>query len=411
MKHINFQVHSLGCKVNQYDGADLQRRLVSAGFHNNSQPDFVIINTCSVTKKAILKDRQLITKLKHKYPLTRLVVMGCWPQTDRNVKEGLGDDNIILWGVGNLEGLVEKLKMEFELAFSCCSSDINNVLAPTDRSRYFLKISDGCDQFCSYCIIPHARGRMKSRTLISLTREAEAASLAGYREIILSGIHLGRYGEDFKNSKINLTYLLEKLLKIKELGRLRLSSIEINEVTDDLIKLIAKESRICKHLHISLQSGSTKILHLMNRPYTASYYKNRVLKIKREIPDIAISTDIIVGFPQESEEYFLDTYNLAQDIAFSKIHVFPFSAHEITAAYRLADKVSGVIIKQRAKKLRELSLCQEKDYQDFILKMYKNKPLNLIKEKSDKSGFIRAKTEYGFDIYLNKLEAKRHIFL
>ncbi|MDD3939751.1 MAG: MiaB/RimO family radical SAM methylthiotransferase, partial [Patescibacteria group bacterium] len=284
-------------------------------------------------------------------------------------------------------------------------------LVLTDRSRYFLKVADGCNQFCSYCIIPHARGRLKSRALKELLKEAKEASKAGYREIVLCGIHLGRYGEDMKTKKVNLSNLIEELLKIKEIGRIRLSSIEINEVNSELVKLMAQEERLCKHLHISLQSGSTKILHLMNRPYTASYYRNRVLKIKEQIPEIAISTDIIVGFPQESEADFQETYEFARSLNFSKIHVFPFSAHEITAAYRLAGKINKTIINDRARILRNLSLQQEKKYQKEILKKYKNKPLYLIVEKSDVADKIRAKTEFGFDIYLNKKEENKHIFI
>lgn len=411
MANINFKLYSLGCKVNHYDGANLQRLLLSAGFNLGLKPSFVIVNTCSVTKKAIVKDKQLISKIKKENPQARLVIMGCWPQTAGDVAEIIADKKAIIWGVGNLNALVKKLVGEFKPTLKSASDKKKSSLVLTDRSRYFLKVADGCNQFCSYCIIPHARGRLKSRALKELLKEAKEASKAGYREIVLCGIHLGRYGEDMKTKKVNLSNLIEELLKIKEIGRIRLSSIEINEVNSELVKLIAQEEKICKHLHISLQSGSTKILHLMNRPYTASYYRNRVLKIKEQIPEIAISTDIIVGFPQESEANFQETYEFARSLNFSKIHVFPFSAHEITAAYRLAGKINKTIINDRARILRNLSLQQEKKYQKEILKKYKNKPFYLIAEKSDVADKIRAKTEFGFDIYLNKKEENKHIFI
>ncbi|MDI3496223.1 MAG: threonylcarbamoyladenosine tRNA methylthiotransferase MtaB [Patescibacteria group bacterium] len=411
MAKINFKLYSLGCKVNHYDGANLQKLLLSAGFDIGLKPNFVVINTCSVTKKAILKDKQLIKKIKKENPGARLVIMGCWPQTAIVGDDIIAGNKAIIWGVGNLNGLVKKLVAEFKPVLKTKDKKNNSSLVLSDRSRYFLKVADGCNQFCSYCIIPHARGRLKSRALGSLLKEAREASKAGYREIVLCGIHLGRYGEDKKTTKINLSNLIEELLKIKDLGRIRLSSIEINEVNSDLIKLIARESRICKHLHISLQSGSTKILRLMNRPYTAAYYKNQVAKIREQIPEIAISTDIIVGFPQESEADFTATYEFAKALNFSKIHVFPFSAHEITAAYHLDGKINKNIINERARILRNLSLKQEKKYQADIKKAYKNKPFNLIVEKSDVPGKIRAKTEFGFDVYLNEREAKKHNFI
>ena len=430
----SFFIKSLGCKVNQYDGAVLKRLLKATNWqefdfdkasksnlaNNKKQPTVVIVNTCSVTKKAITKDRQLINEYKRLFPDSSLVIMGCWPQTDKkisgifkNKSDKIQENNkqIIFWGVGHLEMLVENLSNLFGGQIANTKTDL---LAPTDRSRYFLKVGDGCNQFCSYCLIPFARGPLTSRLSHIIITEAKLAIQAGYREIVLSGIHLGCYGQDLKQknkTKINLTYLIKQLLKLENLGRLRLSSIEINEIDDELIKLLKDNKKLCRHLHVSLQSGSNKILKLMKRPYQISTFKNKIKNIKKYIPEVAISTDIIVGFPQETEVDFKSSCSLAKELGFSKIHVFPFSAHEQTSAFKLPNHVSPIIIKKRAVKLRQLSLKLEKDYQNKIKLSYQNKPLYLIKEQSNRHDFWRVKTEFGFDLLLKPSVAKKHIFV
>lgn len=383
-----FLIKTLGCKVNQYDSADLKRRLEQAGFLSTSEkPEIVILNTCAVTLSAISKDKQSLKNLKNDNPRARLVVMGCWPKTYRpELKADL------VWGVGDLEKLVERIRGLAKFPGVC---NFESGLVSTDRSRYFLKVGDGCNQFCSYCIIPFARGRIKSRSERELTSEARQAVEAGYREIVLSGIHLGRYGEDLKDGQADLISLLKKLIKIPGLGRLRLSSIEINEVDERLIELIKSTDKICRHLHISLQSGSDKILKSMKRPYTVDDFRNRIEKIRQTLPEIAISTDIIVGFPSESDRDFLDTYRFAREMAFSKIHVFSFSAHPQTAAYKLSGRVSSEKIKARSQKLRALSSRLEKKYQADILKKYHGKRLAVIIDQKN-----RGKTEFQFDLEL-----------
>lgn len=414
MKKVTYQIYSLGCKVNQYDGAVLARLLDESGFVKGVSPSLIVINTCSVTQRAITKDRQLTNELKRKFPFAKFLIMGCWPQTDKEIAIKLPDENFIFWGVGELEKLSLKLKECFKENLAAVNNRrlmVSGLLALTDRSRYFLKIADGCNQFCAYCIIPFARGRLKSRQVDEIIKEAEAAIKAGYREIVLSGIHLGRYGQDLNLKKINLVFLLRKILKLENLGRLRLSSIEVNEVSDELINLIIKNKKICRHLHISLQSGSDKILKLMKRPYSKKYFLNKVKKIRKKLPEIAISTDIIVGFPGESDQDFKDTYQFAKECSFSKIHVFSFSAHKLTAAYNLSPKVSSFLIKKRSQELRKLSNQLENIYQQQIFAIYKDKPLKLIKEQSSLVGQIRAKTEFGFDLKLSSQEAQKHQFL
>lgn len=429
----SFYIKSLGCKVNQYDGAVLRRLLKRAGWQEfNSQmkprvsllsdkkyPTIVIINTCSVTKKAITKDRQLIREYERLFPKSKLVVMGCWPQTDKSVSNDMTmlNTDIIIWGVGHLEALVKSLLKLFGGDIKKNKTKLSlkdNLLAPTDRSRYFLKVGDGCNQFCSYCLIPFARGPLTSRVPHDIIAEAKAAIEAGYREIVLSGIHLGRYGQDLSKtakSKINLSKLIEELLSLNNLGRLRLSSIEVNEIDQKLIDLMKDNNKLCRHLHISLQSGSNKILKLMKRPYQVADFRNKVKQIKKHIPEIAISTDIIVGFPQETEDDFKNSWALAKELEFSKIHVFPFSAHKQTAAFKLDGHLSSVVIKKRAEKLRQLSLKLEKEYQNKIKLAYQKKPFYLIKEQSNRAGLWRVKTEFGFDLFLKPQIAKKHIFV
>jgi threonylcarbamoyladenosine tRNA methylthiotransferase MtaB len=405
MAKISFQIYSLGCKVNQYDAAVLRRELEACGLVlaiRQAKPEVIIISTCTVTQKAITKDRQLITKLRREFPNSLLVITGCWPETDEKMKSKFKSEKIIIWGVGNTPKLVARIISFFsDIKISENKVLESRLIASFERSRYFIKVGDGCNQFCAYCLIPFARGRLTSRPSAELIKEITAATSAGYREIILSGIHLGQYGDDQKGKELNLVGLLKEILKIKNLGRVRLSSIEIKEVTPELIKLMKKEPKICRHLHISLQSGTDKILKLMKRPYTTAYFIKRVNELRKALPEIAISTDIIVGFPGESKRDFQATFEFAQKINFSKIHVFSFSAHEKTAAFKLADRIAPAEIKQRSAKLRELSNKLEADYQKKILILYKNKPLSLVKEKGGGEK-VRVKTEFGFDIYLNK---------
>lgn len=389
-----FYIKTLGCKVNQYDSNKLRMLLRRAGFiESQAGADLLILNTCAVTLSAISKDRQALKVLRAGSPRAKLVVMGCWPQT---YKPALPVD--LVWGTGNLEQLAVTIKEKFNFSLV---PNLESGFASSDRSRYFLKVGDGCNQFCSYCIIPFARGRIKSRPIKELLAEITEAVSHGFKEIILSGIHLGRYGEDFKGQGVNLVALLESIIKIPGLGRVRLSSIEINELSDELINFIKNNNKICRHLHISLQSGSDKILGLMKRPYTADYFRKKVEAIKKLIPEMALSTDIIVGFPSETKKDFLASYFLAKDLAFSKIHVFSFSAHPQTAAFKLRPRVPQAEIKDRSTKLRQLSLKLEKKYKSMILKKYKGKSLAVIIDHKN-----RGKTEFHFDLDLKGRQAK-----
>ena len=408
-RKIKFKIYSLGCKVNQYDSAVLSNLLKLRGFLEIKKDDdfnlnLIIVNSCSVTHSAINKDRRLINLLRRKYLQAKIVLIGCWPKI-YNIT-GLEVD-LISGHKDQIKNLRAIEKIFFKKSLSNIKKDClkNNLNIINDRSRYFIKIQDGCQQFCSYCVIPLARGPLKSRSMREVIEEITLATKNGFKEIVLSGIHLGLYGCDLGAKDKNLYSLLKKVLSIKNIGRIRLSSIEITEVSDDIINLIASNSKMCRHLHIPLQSGSDKILKLMNRPYNTKYYYERINKLRKKIPDIAISTDIIVGFPGETNSDFQNTYNFSKKIAFSKIHVFSFSAHEKAPAFHFPNKVDIVDIKKRSLSLRDLSKKMENDYRKKILKNHKS--LQLLIENIVK-GKIRAKSEFYFDLNIAFSDFLKH---
>ena len=393
-----FFIQSLGCKVNQYDGASLAADLESLGFSSSAEkPDLVILNTCTVTKTAIAKDRQILNVLKRKYPEARIVVSGCWPQTNDRELGVFDADGVFWWGVGKKKEFLKIISAWFSLTGKQEENFESGLALSDDWSRYFLKVGDGCNQFCSYCIIPYARGRIKSRPAGELLEEAKRAIKAGFAEIVLAGIHLGRYGQDLQDGQTSLNNLLRAFLALPGLGRIRLSSIEINEVDDELISLMKNNPQICQHLHISLQSGSDKILKLMRRPYDTEYFRARVAALRQNLPLIALTTDIIVGFPGATGDDFQKTLEFAAEIGFSKIHVFPFSAHEKTQAFTMPNKIESREIKRRAGELRALSEELEEKYRQKILKELAGQELSVVLEAVF-DGQVRLKTEFYFDL-------------
>jgi threonylcarbamoyladenosine tRNA methylthiotransferase MtaB len=277
----------------------------------------------------------------------------------------------------------------------------------TNTTRANVKIEDGCNQFCSYCIIPYARGPVRSRDLNSVISEIKNLTAQGVKEIILTGTHLGAYGFD-KNNSSALTELMERLTEIDNLKRVRLSSIEGTEIDDRLIELIAEKDIFCSHLHLPLQSGSNKILKAMRRPYTAEDFKETVLNIRNKVPEIAITTDIIVGFPGETEADFNQTVEFVKELAFSKIHVFPFSAREGTPAADMKNKVNGNIIKEFSKKLRNINDQLMLNYQQKFIG--DSKKVLIEEERDHNTGMLTGYTDnylkvltQGSDKYQNRL--------
>ncbi|MFA6306368.1 MAG: MiaB/RimO family radical SAM methylthiotransferase [Patescibacteria group bacterium] len=421
MKNIKIKIYTLGCKVNQYDSGKLAGELVRAGFITaDKNADIAVINSCAVTKTAIIKSGRMVKLAKKENPKAKIVLAGCWPKT-YGIKNIAADFIIAKGEVGEA---IKKIANRFSLFKDKIFTPAIAELALTGRTRYFIKIQDGCEQYCSYCVIPYARGKLISRGEKEIIREIERAVKAGYREIVLSGIHLGLYGKTSQLSlratggseaisrtrsltgdcrvagaprNDKLTALLKKLVKIKDLGRIRLSSIEITEVSSELINLMAGSNKICKHLHIPLQSGSDKILKLMNRPYDVKYFSGRIKKIRQIMPDIAITTDVITGFPGETEKDFKDTEKFIKRIKFSRLHVFPYSAHEKTPAAKFPGQVKEKNKAQRAEKLRRLGLKLAEDYK----KKFKGRELEITVERIKQDEII-GKTEFYFDILFKK---------
>jgi len=374
--------YTLGCRVNQYETEAMIDLFTDSGFEivdYSKSADVYIINSCTVTNEAARKTRQIARRAKRANPNSLVGIVGCYTQAFPDEVESIDEIDFIMGSSGKLQ-IVNKVSEllagdEFDAEIKDYK-ELNDyegleVKRLTNTTRANVKIEDGCNQFCTYCIIPYARGPVRSRSEKSVIEEVKNLCSQGVKEIILTGTHLGAYGSDKKN-KDALAELIEKILDISDIKRIRLSSIEETEISDKLIALIAEEKRVCSHLHLPLQSGSDKILKAMNRPYLREDFIETVEKIRKLVPDIAITTDIIVGFPGENNESFSKTVEIVKEVEFSKIHVFPFSIREGTKAAEMKNKLPGDIISAYSKKLRDVN-------EELMLK-YQRKFINKVKE-------------------------------
>ena len=354
---------SLGCKVNSYESNALKEEFTKEGYiYSEIDPDVIFINTCSVTATADQKSRQHIRKLMNKYPNAISVVMGCYSQGHHKFIFDEIKPNIVV-GTSNrsqIPSLIKKFELDHKNIdltedkprfFSYEELGINKY---SEMARAYLKIEDGCDNFCSYCLIPYIRGKMRSRPYNEILDEAKALVSHGYKEIVLTGIHIGGYGKDLEGN-INFSSLVRDLLDIPNLYRLRISSLEASEIDEELIHLINTRSNLAKHFHIPLQSGSDTVLKRMNRKYDCETFYNTLSMIRKACPNVAFTTDVIVGFPGESEEEFLETYNFIKKCEFNMLHVFPFSSREGTLASKMPNHINPAIKKERTLRLIELS--------------------------------------------------------
>ena len=355
---------TLGCKVNQCESAYLEERLAQEDFlirPFSEQADLYCINTCAVTGRAAMQSRQLIRRAVRLNPEAKVVVMGCYSQV-------AAEEIAAIPGVTHILGTTEKLELLAYLSQSeenqsqCIHlGDVREAPAPVplvisnfaNRTRAFLKIQDGCDGFCSYCIVPYARGRGRSITLESILSQVKRFLDNGYQEIVLTGIHLGQWGTDLEPEQ-ELTILLRSILHHCPPARLRLSSLEPGEITPDLLQMIADESELCPHLHIPLQSGDATILSRMNRHYHPESYRDLVLEATHRIPDLAVGGDVLVGFPGETDECFHNTYRLIEALPVAYLHVFPYSSRPNTPAANMPEQVAAEVIRRRCKVLAEL---------------------------------------------------------
>jgi len=360
-----FRITTLGCKVNQYESDAIAQRLKDLGCAPagaEDPADLCIINTCTVTQKASMQSRQAVRQFIRSNPQARIVVTGCYAQTEPNeLKKIDGVHHII--GHGDKHNIPDIVLSQGKASPSP-SLIHRNILhehhfkqIPAtvfgNRTRPFLKIQDGCDTFCTYCIVPYARGRSRSMPLENVLKHIHCLKQAGFHEVVLTGVHLGAYGLDL-SPQISLTDLLEHIRESNAMDRVRLSSIEPHELADDIIKMVSGSDVFCHHFHIPLQSGDDGILKKMHRDYTRPFFKDLVHKIKDRIPDAAIGVDTLIGFPGETERAFENTYSLIEKLPITYLHVFPFSSRPGTPASKYTQKVPSKIIKARCEKMRML---------------------------------------------------------
>lgn len=364
---------SLGCKVNIYESEFVISLLKEKGYtvvEFEDKADIYIINTCSVTNESDKKSRKMINRAKRNNKDAIVVVMGCYSQVNADDIEadiilGNKDKSKIVEIIEEYKKKRENKKIIYDL--TKVEFEKMEITKFENHTRGFVKIQDGCNAFCSYCIIPYVRGRIRSKSKADVINEVTNLVNDGYKEIVLTGIHTGRYGVDINSS---LEELLEDLVQIPNIYRIRLSSIEINEITPKIIKLLQENRIMAKHLHIPIQSGSNKILKLMNRRYTKEEFIDIVSTLK-QIPDISLTTDLIVGFPNEGEEEFIETLDTLNKIGFTKIHTFPYSKRKGTPAASMENQVSPETKKKRVHQILDLSSqYEQKFYQSNVGKVY-----------------------------------------
>jgi len=391
---MKFNIVTFGCKVNQYESNMMKEKMLSSNFfyeENMSDANIIIVNTCSVTNVADKKCLKMIRRIKREYPNALLVVAGCSSQNNQNVYEALDID--ILLGNKDKSKIAELIKeyldteKKYVKFYNERNLDFEDMLINDyNHVRAFVKIEDGCDNFCSYCIIPFVRGSVRSKDFDTVIKEAKLLTEHGHKEIVLTGIHTGHY----MSNNHDLTDLINELSKIDDLLRIRISSIEITELNDKFLEMLKINKRVCNHLHIPLQAGSDEILKRMNRKYDLAYYEDKINKIRSIRPDISITTDIIVGFPYETDELFNETLEFSKKMNFSKIHVFPYSIRVGTAAASMPNQVDETTKKVRVKKLMALSEKQEKEYYE----KFKGKELDILVEECDNNVSIGHTSNY-----------------
>lgn len=381
---VTFSIHTLGCKVNAYESNVIGERFAEEGFERvpfGEKSDVVIINTCAVTEESARKSRQFARKAKRINPECVLVVAGCYSQI---CDDGSLDFADIVYGSKNKSEIVNAVKSFLENGKNIVDvSDMTDFsefeLMRSDRDdhvRATVKIQDGCNNFCSYCIIPYARGRVRSKDIEDAYGEIEALVKSGYKEIVITGIHLTSYGVDGKD--YGLCDLLERVDKIPGIERIRLGSLEPKFITEETVGRLAALKHLCPHFHLSLQSGCTETLKRMNRRYTAEEYKNAVGLLKNTFETLAITTDVIVGFCGETDEEFEKTCEFVKDIGFSKIHLFPFSPRKGTVAYNLPRVSDGVKV-ERMKVIGKIERELEESYRNSLV----GKCREVLIEKND----------------------------
>lgn len=388
-----FNIITLGCKVNQYESEAVEEIFKDRGFTKEQVgADVYVINTCTVTNMSDRKSRQMISRARKNNPDAIIAVMGCYSQVKpEEVSEIEGVD--IVLGSRNKEEVVELCE---EMLAN--KDHIDKFVEVSDRkeiedlqisnqsemTRAYMKIQDGCNMYCSYCLIPYARGNVVSRDIASIIEESKRLAQNGFKEIVLTGIHVASYGLDFKDEDLSLINVIEEVAKVEGIERIRLSSMEPRHITRDFLGRMKATGKACDHFHLSLQSGSDKVLKAMNRKYDTSTYKEKVDLIREVFPNAGITTDIIVGFPTETDEDHKETVEFVKDIKFSKTHLFKYSKREGTRASKMNGQVDGNVKKQRLKDLEQIEEANKKEFLDKQV----GKTLSVLFEgKSDLEGY------------------------
>ena len=392
---------TLGCKVNQYDSDAMRTLFIKNGYkvaESDTPADVYVVNTCSVTSIGDRKSRQMVRRIRRENPGAVIAVAGCYAQLAPEVFEKMGNVDVIV-GMQNRSRIVEYV--EKAARSNAVLNEVRDVMAVKDfenltvdaegevKTRAFIKVQEGCDNYCTFCIIPYARGRLKSRKQKDAIEEIKHLVDRGYREVVLTGIHLGNYGKDLHDGT-SLSSLVNELLKIPDLLRIRLGSIESVELSEELIHLMNSEPRVCRHLHLPIQSGSDDVLRAMNRHYRLAEYKNLIADLRKRIPDLALTTDLIVGFPGETEENFKETLATLEELKFSAIHIFPYSQRTGTPAATYPNQVLPEIKKERVHRVQEL----EKKLSEAYRRRFLGKSVRVLPEEEKHGCFEGLSDEY-----------------
>ena len=383
MRKVAF--YTLGCKVNQYETNAMAEQFIKSNYKIvdfEEVADIYVINTCTVTNMSDRKSRQIIRRVKQINPDSILAVTGCYAQVAANELENIEEIDLI---IGNTEKkdiveIIENYTEKINL------TDINNqkefvefgTTTYTEKTRAVIKVQDGCNNFCSYCIIPYAKGRVRSRKLENIIKEIKSVVKKGI-QVEITGIHVASYGLDFKDKNIRLIDLLEEIDKVEGLKRIRLGSLEPNIITDEFVERLKKVDKICDHFHLSLQSGCNETLKRMNRKYTTEEFEKIVQRLRDIFPNVALTTDIIVGFPGETNEEFDITYKFLEKIKFYQMHIFKYSQRKGTRAAVMPNQIDGNIKEERSHKLIKLSNKNEKEFLD----KYINKEVEVLFEQEE----------------------------
>ena len=378
MKKVSF--YTLGCKVNQYETNAMAQKFKEAGYEivdmNDDISDVCIVNTCTVTNMSDRKSRHSLRRVKEKNPSAIIAAVGCYAQVAKNDLEKMSEIDIVLGNEekANIVQYVEKFMenhhenklIEIEDIATKKEFEDMGQITYTEKTRAFIKVQDGCNQFCSYCIIPYARGRVRSRNAESIIKEITQIAQNGIKEVVITGIHVASYGRDFGNEN-GLIELLEKINEIEGIKRIRLGSLEPKIITEEFMQRLSKLEKMCHHFHLSLQSGCDETLKRMNRKYTTDEVKEIIERLRRYYDDVMLTTDIIVGFPGETEEEFETTYQFLKEVKLYKMHVFQYSPRKGTRAAVMPNQIDGNIKEARSKKLIELSNENQKMYNQQLV--------------------------------------------